>query len=243
MLRWLICLTGLLVIGLGLIVGWQSHQVTYRSSGRAAIAHYLSDPQTHEGYLQLEGSPTLYLLREQDFAPPIKGTTTLKDLMLVGLLYRPDESTAIDVQARMGTHLVGQAYTVVALTLYDLDGRAIQEFRSTLYRQHPQGFYENDWPLGGAISLLGAVVILAGGIRVWRGQDQRGRRRQQPGQASGSQPTSTGLPPAAWAPALRLPAKAGSPEGRSLGVRPPGGPLGSGRSTGPEPSEPSWPQR
>lgn len=215
MLRWLICLTGLLVVGLGLLVGWQSHQVTYRSSGRAPIAHYLSDPQTHEGYLQLAGSPTLYLVREQDFTPPIRGTATLKDLMLVGLVYRPDESTAIDVQARMGTHLVGQAYTVVALTLYDLNGTVTQAFTSTLYREHPQGFYENDWPLGAAISLPGAAIAVGGGISLWGRRGRKEPTRQPIAATGGAQPAPAVLPPGSFAPALRLPTKPGP-------ARPPG---------------------
>ncbi|WP_376795693.1 hypothetical protein [Thermogemmatispora sp.] len=220
MLRWLICLTGLLIVGLGLVVGWQSHQVTYRSSGRAVIGHYLSDPQTHEGYLQLEGSPTLYLLREQEFTPPIQGTATLKDLMPVGLLYRPDETTQIDVRARLGTHLTGPAYTVVALTLYDLDGRVVQEFRSALYRQSPQGFYENDWPLGGGLGLLGVVLAVGGGLSLWwqRRRAKGGQAIQTSGQESGAGPAL--LP----APALRLPAKSGPPGTGRSGLRPPTGP-------------------
>ncbi|MBE3564156.1 MAG: hypothetical protein IMW90_00345 [Thermogemmatispora sp.] len=226
MLRWLICLTGLLVVGLGLVVGWHSHQVTYRSSGRGTIAHYLSDPQTHEGYLQLEGSPTLYLLREQDFLPPIKGTATLKDLMLVALLYRPDESTEIDVRAQLGTHLVGSAYPVVALTLYNLDGAVTQEFKSTLYRQNPQGFYENDWPLGGGVSLLGAVLSLGGGASLWKRGRKRSERQARPVQ----RPTPAGPPLAPLAPSLRLPSRpgpSGSGGGHS-GLRPPSGPPLSG---------------
>ncbi|WP_069801238.1 hypothetical protein [Thermogemmatispora onikobensis] len=228
MLRWLICLTGLLVVGLGLAVGWQSHQVAYRSSGRAAIAHYLSDPQTHEGYLQLEGSPTLYLLREQDFTPPIKGTATLKDLMLVAVLYRPDESTAIDVRARLGTHLVGSAYAVVAVTLYDLNGAVTQKFTSALYRQYPQGFYENDWPLGGGVSLLGLLLLLGGGVSLWR---RRGERGGGPQTTPGQKTRSEGPALAPLGPALRLPTRPGpgaSGSGHS-GLRPPSGPSSLGR--------------
>ncbi|MBX5457484.1 MAG: hypothetical protein IRZ31_11335 [Thermogemmatispora sp.] len=224
MLRWLICLTGLLIVGLGLVVGWRSHQVTYRSSGRGVIAHYLSDPQTHEGYLQLEGSPTLYLLREQDFLPPIKGTATLKDLMLVALLYRPDESAAIDVRAQLGTHLVGPAYPVVALTLYDLNGAVMQEFKSTLYRQNPQGFYENDWPLGGGLSLLGAVLSLGGGASLWK--RRRGRSKEQA--TSVHRPTPEGPPLAPLAPSLRLPSRSWPSGGGHSGLRPPSGPPLSG---------------
>ncbi|WP_052889131.1 hypothetical protein [Thermogemmatispora carboxidivorans] len=227
MLRWLICLTGLLVVGLGLVVGWQSHQVTYRSSGRAAIAHYLSDPQTHEGYLQLEGGSTLYLLREQDFTPPIKGTATLKDLMLVAVLYRPDESTAIDVRARLGTHLVGSAYSVVAVTLYDLNGVVTQQFTSGLYRQYPQGFYENEWPLGGGVSLLGMVLVLGGGASLWRWRRERGGGQTTSGHRSRSEEPAL----APLGPALRLPARPGPAGSGHSGLRPPSGPS----SLGPRP--------
>jgi hypothetical protein len=151
---------GIVLLGWGLFLGIRSHQVHYSTVSRGTIAHYLADEDQHTGYLQMDGSSTLYLVNETDFQPVINGTSTFQDGMSISLVYRPDQTTNIDAQSTLGTHLQGDAYTVMALTLYNDNGQVQQQFVSSTYRSNPSGFYENDWPAGAALAAVGLVILV-----------------------------------------------------------------------------------
>jgi hypothetical protein len=158
--RLIVIVAGLLFVGLGLFIGFRSHQVSYRSVAMSTVMHYLSDANRNLGYLQLDStSSMLFLVEEESFHPAIQGIATLQDGMLVSLIYRTDQTTAVDAVSFMNTHLVGDAYTVVELTLYDDIGRVKQQFVTDTYSEHPQGFYENDWLLGGLGILVGVLAM------------------------------------------------------------------------------------
>src|SRR5215831_2088585 len=112
--RWGLTIAGaLLTIG-GLVYGIGSHAVTYQRVSHDTVLHFLSpaDASSSTGYLQLQNDPNLYVMNESDFTPPLTGTS-FGDGNVIAYVYRPDQTTSIDVTAtNNSTHLQGDAYTI-----------------------------------------------------------------------------------------------------------------------------------
>ncbi len=151
---------GIISIAFGVMTGITSHQVTYQQGTKGVIAHFLAAQTT--AYLQMQGSPTLYIIHEQDFTPQINGVQTFTDGETVSFTYTTSETTPINVTSKIGTHLVGTADTIVAITAYDPNQptHALQIFMTAQYSKHLQGYYVNNWILGGG--LLAAGFALCG---------------------------------------------------------------------------------
>jgi hypothetical protein len=160
---------GAIALLVGIIVGVSSHQITYQSVGRGTIAHYIAS-EDGTGYLQMTSSPTLYVVNENDFTPIINGIDTFKDGDAISFFYQPDNTTDIDVTSKIGTHLVGKAYTIVQITLFDTNGQTI--FATSAYKQHPQGYSQNNWGLG--------ILLILAGLAMVGGSFFVGRNRLQP---------------------------------------------------------------
>lgn len=161
---------GAIALLVGIIVGVSSHQITYQSVGRGTIAHYIAS-QDGTGYLQMTNSPTLYVVNENDFTPIINGVDTFKDGDAISFFYQPDNTTDIDITSKIGTHLVGKASTVVQITLFDTNGQTT--FATSAYKQHPQGYSQNNWGLG--------IVLILVGLALAGGSFFVGRNKLQPG--------------------------------------------------------------
>lgn len=158
--RGLILLGLLLVLG-GVVTGIASHSVTYRNGTRGTVAHYLSGDSAHIGYLQMGNSSDLYYVNENEFTPTINenGTQTLGRGSSISYVYTPDETKQIDETATdTGAHLQGTAFRVVQITLYDQNGQNPEVFTSSDYAQNPQGYYQNNWPGGMSLLVLGFLV-------------------------------------------------------------------------------------
>lgn len=154
--RWGLIIIGALVLIGGLIYGANSHNVAYQSVSPGSVAHFLSG-DSGTGYLQMSGSPKLYVLNESDFIPAINGTNTFGDGDNISFVYRTDGTTDIDQTSTIGTHLAGPAYTVVELTVFSSNGQ--QVFKTSNYSQNPDGFYQNNWLVGGAIAFVGLIIL------------------------------------------------------------------------------------
>jgi len=154
--RWGLIIVGALVLIGGLIYGASSHNVAYQSVSPGSVAHFLSG-DSGTGYLQMTGSPKLYVLNESDFTPALSGTNTFGDGDNISFVYRTDSTTDIDQTSTIGTHLVGPAYTVVELTVFSSNGQ--QVFKTSDYSQNPNGFYQNNWLAGGAIAFVGLIIL------------------------------------------------------------------------------------
>jgi len=148
---------GILGIIFGMVYGPNSHHITYQDVERGTIAHYLSNNEL--GYLQMVDSPILYILHETDFTPIIQGMKTLIDGDEIAFKYQTINTTNIDVTSDTGTHLSGIAYNIVQVTFYDTN--MIQNYATSTYIQHPQGFDSNNWEIGIATILAGLVLIMA----------------------------------------------------------------------------------
>jgi uncharacterized membrane protein len=154
--RGLIFLGILLTIG-GLIYGAFPQKTPYQNITKAFIAHYLSGRGT--GYMQLEKSPTLYIVNEGEFLPAFSADYLNHGNVLISFLYRTDETTSIDASSDTNVHLKGTAYKVERIILYHQFGQPPEMFSTSVYFQNPNGYYQHNWMAGIVLSLLGLIFI------------------------------------------------------------------------------------
>ena len=167
-------LLGILLTISGLIYGAIPQKTPYQNITKAFIAHYLSGRGI--GYMQLEKSPTLYIVNEGEFLPAFSADYLNHGNVLISFLYRTDETTSIDASSDNHVHLVGQAYTVERITLYHQFGQPPEMFSTSEYFHNPNGYYQHYWKAGTALSLLGLICIGLGAIL----PVIRGRKKNQP---------------------------------------------------------------
>ena len=173
MQRWGLILLGILFIIVGLIYGAIPHQTPYQSIPKSFIAHYLSGRGI--GYMQLEKSPTLYIVNEGEFLPAFSADYLNHGNVLISFLYRTDETTSIDASSDNNVHLVGPAYTVERITLYHQFGQQPVVFSTHEYFQNPNGYYQHNWIAGIGLSILGIIFIGLGFFTMVR----RGKKKKQ----------------------------------------------------------------
>ena len=145
---------GVILLLAGIVYGLGSRQVQYRSVGQGSIAHYLSADGT--GYLQMEGNSALYIVHQDNFSPKLP---TFADSDTISFVYDPGETTAIDENSTIGTHLVGTATKVVAITAINTTGQ--KTYTTPEYARNAEGYDNNQWPIG--IGLLVVGLLLIGG--------------------------------------------------------------------------------
>ncbi len=143
---------GVILLAVGIVYCLGSRQGQYRSVGQGSINHYLSADGT--GYLQMESSPALYIVHQDNFSPKLP---TFADSDTVSFVYDPGETTAIDVKSTLGTHLVGTAAKVVAITANDTTGQ--KTYTTPEYVNNPQGYDNNQWPIGIGLLVVGLLLI------------------------------------------------------------------------------------
>jgi hypothetical protein len=171
-------LWGLLFVGIiltlsGLIYGAIPHQTPYQNIPKSFIAHYLSGRGI--GYMQLEKSPTLYIVNEGEFLPAFSADYLNHGQIVISFLYRTDETTSIDASTGNNVHLAGPAYTVEQIKLYLKFGQPPEVFSTHEYFQNPDGYYQHNWMAGIALSLVGLIFIGLGFFMTVR----RGRKKKQ----------------------------------------------------------------
>jgi len=157
MQRWGLILLGILLIIVGLIYGAIPHKTSYQSITKAFIVHYLSGRGV--GYMQLEKSPTLYIVNEGEFLPVFSADYLNHGNVLISFLYRTDETTNIDASSDNNVHLVGPAFPVMRIMLYHQFGQQPIVFSTHEYFQNPNGYYQHNWMTGLALSILGLTFI------------------------------------------------------------------------------------
>ena len=150
-------LLGILLIIVGLIYVAIPQKTSYQNITKAFIAHYLSGRGI--GYMQLEKSPTLYIVNEGEFLPAFSADYLNHGNVLISFLYRTDETTSIDANSDNKVHLVGPAYPVLRITLYHQFGQQPVVFSTHEYYQNPNGYYQHNWTAGIALSILGIIFF------------------------------------------------------------------------------------
>jgi uncharacterized membrane protein len=171
--RWGLILLGILLIIIGLIYGAIPQKTSYQSITKAFMAHYLSGRGV--GYMQLEKSPTLYVVNEGQFLPAFSADYLNHGNVLISFLYRSDETTSIDASSGNNVHLVGPAYTVERITLFHQFGQEPVIFSTSEYYQNPNGYYQHYWTAGIVLSLIGLIFIGLGLYMTVR----RGKKKEQ----------------------------------------------------------------
>jgi len=146
------------------------HQVI----SKAFLGHYLSGRGI--GYMQLEKSPTLYIINEVEFLPAFSADYLNHGNVLISFLYRTDETTSINASSDNNVHLVGPAFPVVRITLYHQYGQQPIVFSTQQYLQNPNGYYQHNWIVGIAFSILGLILIGIGYFMTV----VRGKKKKQP---------------------------------------------------------------
>ncbi len=157
MQRWGLILLGIFLIIVGLMYGAIPQKTSYQSFTKAFIAHYLSGRGI--GYMQLDKSPTLYIVNEGEFLPTFSADYLNHGNVLISFLYRTDETTSIDASSDNNVHLVGSAFPIVRLTLYHQFGQQPVVFSTHDYYQNPNGYYQHYWTAGIVLSILGIIFI------------------------------------------------------------------------------------
>ena len=172
--RWGLSLTGILLIICGLIYTAIPQKTPYQGISKAFLAHYLSGRGI--GYMQLEKSPTLYIINEVEFLPAFSADYLNHGNVLISFLYRTDETTSINASSDNNVHLVGPAFPVVRITLYHQYGQQPIVFSTQQYLQNPNGYYQHNWIVGIAFSILGLILIGIGYFMTL----VRGKKKKQP---------------------------------------------------------------
>ena len=153
-------LVGVLFIVCGLMYGVMPQKTPYQSITKVFLAHYLSGRGI--GYMQMEKSSTLYIVNEGDLLPAFSADYLNHGNVLISFLFRTDETTSIDASSGNKVHLVGPAYTVERITLYHQYGQQPVIFTTHGYFQNPNGYYQHNWKVGIALSILGIIIIGSG---------------------------------------------------------------------------------
>ncbi len=143
---------GVILLVAGIVYGLGSRHVQYKNVAQGSIAHYLSSDGT--GYLQMEGNSSLYIVHQDNFTPKLP---TFADSDTVSFTYDPGETTSVDVKSTIGTHLVGTASKVVAITSSDTTGQ--KTYATPEYVSNSQGYDNNQWPLGFGLLVIGLLFI------------------------------------------------------------------------------------
>ena len=126
--------------------------------------------------MQLEKSPTLYIVNEGEFLPAFSADYLNHGNVLISFLYRTDDTTDIDASSGTRVHLKGTAYQVERIILYHQFGQPPEVFSTHEYFQNPNSYYQHNWMAGLVLSILGLIVIGLGYLLPIR----RGKKKKQP---------------------------------------------------------------
>lgn len=192
--RWGWMALGAVLIIIGIVLGVASHQVSYQTINHGSFTPYVVSDGND--YLQTSGS-TYYVITESELSPTFNGLSIFKTSQTFSMIARTD-SQNVDVQLSDGTHLQGTGYKVEKIDVLDSNGTPTQSFVDSEYTKNPNGFYENDWPGGIALIVLGLIAGALGFFapQLLRGKLQRFQRAPKSAPAAVGAPGQVGaLPP------------------------------------------------
>lgn len=172
--RWGLIFAGIILAIGGLIYGTVPQKTPFQNITKAFIAHYLSGRGT--GYMQLEKSPTLYIVNEGEFFPAFRADYLNHGQVLISFLYRTDDTIDIDASSDTHVHLKGTAYQVERIVLYHQFGQPPEIFSTQEYFQNPNGYYQHNWLAGMGLSLLGLIFFI--GLELFM-TVRRGKKKKQ----------------------------------------------------------------
>jgi len=152
---------GIGIIILGLIIGSTPDPVSYQHVGQEPIARFVI-ARDRTGYLQIVGDPTLYLVNISLLSPKIDSHWLFSQgYQQVGIIYDKNQIISVHTKAKdTGELIAGQGYRIVSLTFIN-DAGAQQRYDTEEYKQHPDDYDLDYWPIGLAVIGIGIILIRA----------------------------------------------------------------------------------
>ncbi len=153
---------GLGTIILGLIIGSRPDPVSYQHVGQEPVARFVI-AQDGTGYLQMVGDPTIYILNINLFSPKIDSHWLFSQgYQQVGIIYDKNQVIRVHAKTRDTGKLIeeGEGYGIVSITFMNGAG-AQQTFDTEQYKQHPDDYNLDYWPIGLTVIGIGIILIRA----------------------------------------------------------------------------------
>ena len=152
---------GIGIIILGLIIGSTLDRVSYQHVGQKPVARFIT-AWDGTGYLQIVGDPTIYIVDINLFSPKIDSHRLFSQgYQQVGIIYDKNQISPVHAEARDTRELIeGEGYPIVSITFIN-DAGAQQTFDTEEYKQHPDDYDPDDWPIGLAVIGIGMILIRA----------------------------------------------------------------------------------
>jgi len=152
---------GIGIIILGLIIGSTPDRVSYQQVGQEPVVRFIT-ARDGTGYLQIVGDPTVYIVDTNLFSPKIDSHWLFSQgYQQVGIIYDKNQIIPVHARARDTKELIeGEGYPIVSITFIN-DAGAQQTFDTEEYKQHPDDYDPDDWPIGLAVIGIGIILIRA----------------------------------------------------------------------------------
>src|SRR2546429_4567652 len=152
---------GMGTIILGLIIGSRPDPVSYQHVGQEPVARFIT-ARDGTGYLQMVGDPTVYIVDISLFSPKIDSHWLFSQgYQQVGVVYDKNQVIRVHVKARdRGEFIEGEGYPIVSITFMNNAG-AQQTFNTEQYKQHPDDYNLDYWPIGLPVIGIGIILIRA----------------------------------------------------------------------------------
>ncbi|GCE12556.1 hypothetical protein [Tengunoibacter tsumagoiensis] len=151
--------TGVLLIIGGMIYGITSHQIVYRHITGNFKIHVLDDGNDYFEDLNAQ-TKTYYAVDSANFTPYPEGEILTNGVAVTSLTYVADAHYSINIELANAPSLVGTAYTAVQFTM-ESQGSAPSSYAFADYSQHPDGYYDNHWWVGGIFAGFGVLFLYA----------------------------------------------------------------------------------
>lgn len=159
-------IAGVVLVGVGLFYGFGSHAVVYQKDFTGRYDGFLIFKDESYYVHPYNQSNRYFVIQIATFTPLPSDLTQNQKVQIISLIYRSDAQKLDKHYDREGIQIVGDGYQVVAFT--EIDSRGVkQEYTTAEYREHPNGFYEDHWLVGGSLAGIGLLFFLISFVVFW----------------------------------------------------------------------------
>jgi hypothetical protein len=147
---------GALLIVIGLVVGATSQQVSYTQSGSSNKYVPAVGKTSGNLYLHVSGSDDYFVGFNSDFTV---SQDVLSKYATLSFIARSDTSTLDPALSAPDGTTINDAHKIEKITFNDNSGAVLGTYTTTEYTANPNGVYNNQWPLGLLIVLVGLLIL------------------------------------------------------------------------------------